>query len=239
MTRDDMPEKCFARETFPDDEPSHDWNLIQLEQYAQAQHEAIVQGETTLAPTYHRLGRSLELIRRKRGRGAWGKYLESLKIHRVRACKARAIACHFATPEEVEGMTVEAAYEAAKSNRDGASGVRRTRTGADHSDSQEGPEQEDAGVFSHDDAVDEVRTFLTDVRDRADQLIDTTAFLEQEKRTALIPAYRAALDQLHFLGRVLGAEEEPRGGREPPPRPEPEMPGEPGGMCAPESPGPS
>ena len=44
-----------------------------------------------------------------------------------------------ATPEEVEGMTVEAAYEAAKSNRDGASGVRRNRTGADHSDSQKGP----------------------------------------------------------------------------------------------------
>ena len=136
-------------------------------------------------------------------------------------------------------MTVEAAYEAAKSNRDGHSGVRRTRTGADHSDSQEGPEQEDAGVFSHDDAVDEVRTFLTDVRDRADQLIDTTAFLEQEKRTELIPAYRAALDQLHFLGRVLGAEEEPRRRPRATAPSGAEMPGEPGGMCTPESPGPS
>jgi hypothetical protein len=63
---------CFARETFSGDELSHSWNLIQLESCAQAQHETIVRAEKSSAPAYHRLGRALEIIRRKRGRGDWG-----------------------------------------------------------------------------------------------------------------------------------------------------------------------
>ena len=64
MVKESDSSECFARETFADDEPSHGWNQIQLEQYAQTQHDTIVRGETTLAPAYYRLGRSLEMLRR-------------------------------------------------------------------------------------------------------------------------------------------------------------------------------
>ena len=84
MCTDAAQEDCFACEIAPEAEPSHGWNLMQLEEYAKAQHDAIVRSETTFAPAYQRLGRALELIRPKRGRGEWGKHLESLGTHRVR-----------------------------------------------------------------------------------------------------------------------------------------------------------
>jgi hypothetical protein len=45
MNTDGTFEKCFARETGRGDEPTYAWKFIQLEQYAPAQHEAIVRGD--------------------------------------------------------------------------------------------------------------------------------------------------------------------------------------------------
>lgn len=196
--------ECFARETFPDDLPSHDWDLLQLEQYAQAQHAAIVGGEKTLAPTYYRLGRCLEMIRRKRGRGAWGKYLESLGIHRVRACKARAIARHFGAPEAVAEIAVEEAYEQCKNKRSHVCRPRR-RGPADSDNPQE---TQDVARSAGEKEADDIRAFLTEVCARVEALIDVAAFAEHERRAALFPAYRAALERLQFLGRMLGADDE-------------------------------
>lgn len=214
MATEVTPDECFARETLPDDGPSHVWTLIELEQYARAQYEAIIRGETTLAPTYHRLGRSLELIRRKRGRGAWGKYLGSLGIHRVRACKARAIARHFATPDAVAEMAVEEAYEASKSKHPRVFHTRRDRANADHTDSKENQGNQNAAEPAREHEANEIEAFLADVRARADTLIDAAAFAEHKSRSALFPLYRAAMERLQCLGRMLGAEDELRNGRE-------------------------
>ena len=95
MDREEPPPDVSGAKQIPGGGPDRDWGLLDLEQYAQAQHQEIVAGEATLAPAYWRLGQALNLIRHQRGQGAWGKYLESLGIHRVRACKARSIARHF------------------------------------------------------------------------------------------------------------------------------------------------
>jgi len=215
VNTESAPDECFGAKHFPDDEPSYGWGLIDLEQYAQAQHAVIVRGETTLAPTYWRLGRSLELIRRQRGRGAWGKYLESLHIHRVRACKARAICRHFSTAESVAGLAVEEAYKESKSKPTrGAPRTRGDRPGADRSDVREETEDHDVAQPAREKGVEEIAAFLSEVHARAGELIDAAAFAELEERTKLFPAYRSALEQLQFLGRMLGVEDEPRTGNE-------------------------
>ena len=55
MATDADLSECFARATFPDDESSHGWNRIQLEQCAQSQHEAIVQGVSAYRYALERL----------------------------------------------------------------------------------------------------------------------------------------------------------------------------------------
>jgi hypothetical protein len=59
MATEEKPDERLAHETRPDNEPSHGWGLDDLARYAQAQHEAIVQGEMFMVPAYHRLGRTL------------------------------------------------------------------------------------------------------------------------------------------------------------------------------------
>jgi hypothetical protein len=48
---------------------------------------------------------------------------------------------------------------------------------------------------------------LVNVQRGADEFVDVAAFLERDRRAALFQAYRAALERLQFLGRMLGAEE--------------------------------
>lgn len=197
--------ECFARETVLD-EPSNAWDLMKLEQYAQTQHEAIVQGERTLAPAYHRLGRALEMLRRKRGRGSWYKYLESLGIHPVRACKARAIARHFSSAQAVAEMPVEEAYLASKKQRSKVS--RRSQDGEERGNSQEESQSQDTARSSEAIEVDEVEAFLANIGSRADTLIDTVAFMDQAKRKTLFSAYQDALKRLQSLGRLLGFDDQ-------------------------------
>ncbi len=206
MTTKSESESCFARETIAGGEPSHGWDLMTLEQYAQGQHEAIVGGETTLAPAYWRLGRSLELLIRKRGRKAWGKYLESLGIHRVRACKARAIARHFATADAVANIPVEHAYEQGKRRHAQQNGRVKNRVDTDHS-----PEAQDTVQPEHTNGIAALEAFLSEVSARADELIDTASFAELEQRQPLLPIYRTALQRLQLLGQMLGIQAEPPG----------------------------
>ena len=198
-----------SRETIADQELSHAWNQIQVEEYAKTQHELIVVGEQTFAPAYCRLGRALKLLQEKRGRRGWGDYLESLGIHRVRACKARAIARHFSTPEAVAGLSVEAAYEQSKSRRAGGAGRRQGRAHEGKAGSGQAAAQ-GGEPGARELGAEEIGAFLADVRDRADVLVNAAAFADADRRAELIPLYRDALARLQYFGRMLGAEDEPR-----------------------------
>ena len=65
----------------------------------------------------------------------------------------------------------------------------------------------------------DLETYLAQVCDQAERLIDVAAFLEKDRRELLYPRYRAALEQLQYLGRMLGAEDKSPTGDEPFPKP--------------------
>jgi hypothetical protein len=197
MTADNSGES-FGAKPLSDDEPSHAWDLERLGKYARKEHDAIVRGETTLSPHYWRLGQALQLARKQLGRGQWGRYLAELGVHKVRAAKARAIYRTFSTPEAVAGMAVEEAYEQRKRNQPSA---RRRGRRRQLMDGQAPAEN-----------TDELQAFLMDVCARAEQLVDSAAFVEPSRRAALFPLVHSAVEKLNHLGRMLGAGDDPRAG---------------------------
>ncbi|HPM85328.1 MAG TPA: hypothetical protein PLF81_31715, partial [Candidatus Anammoximicrobium sp.] len=112
MSKDDNGEKCFGAKHFSPDEPDDTWSIEKLGEHARRQHEVIVRGERDLAPAYWELGRALQIARRQLRRGQWGQFLAAHGIHRVRACRARAIFRSHPTLKAVAELTVEEAYEA-------------------------------------------------------------------------------------------------------------------------------
>jgi hypothetical protein len=197
MSKDDNGEKCFGAKHFSPDEPDDTWGLEQLGEHARQQHEIIVKGERALAPAYWQLGCALQIAKRQLGRSHWGKFLAAHGIHRVRACRARAIFRSHPTPEAVAELTVEEAYEARVTRQV----HRRAKDKSTVQDDQSGPrlpgERTEAGL----------QAYLVNVQRGADEFVDVAAFLERDRRAALFQAYRAALERLQFLGRMLGAEE--------------------------------
>lgn len=186
--------ESFGAKPFEEEEPSHTWELDRLTQYAREQHETIVQGEQTLSPAYWRLGQALHLARKRLGRGQWGKYLEKLGIHKVRAAKARAIFRTFSTPKAVSGMAVEDAYDQRQRRQRRAPQKARDRKSSDRP-------AENADT-------DALAAFFEEVSTRAEELVDAAAFAEQERRQKLFPVLRTALDRLEYLGQILGAQDE-------------------------------
>lgn len=199
MSKDDEGEKCFGAKHFSDDEPNDTWSIEQLGERARQQHEVIVRGERDLAPAYWELGRALQIARRELRRGQWGRFLDEHGIHRVRACRARAIFRSHPTLEAVAELSVEEAYEARATRQ-----FHRRRT-KDESTVQE--DQSDPRLPREKTEAD-LQTYLANVQRGADEFVDVAAFLERDRRAALFQAYRAALERLQFLGRMLGAEEE-------------------------------
>jgi len=100
-------------------------------------------------------------------------------------------------------LTVEEAYEARVTRQ-----VHRRRAKdkstvqGDQSDPRLPREKTEAGL----------QQFLVHVQEGAEEFIDLAAFLERDRRTALFHAYRAALERLQFLGRILGAQDGPHSG---------------------------
>ena len=70
-----------------------------------------------LTPTYWLLGWALELVHAKLTVRQFGHFLQEHGIHKVRASKARAIARFYSTPEELAGVSVQDAYQAAIKTR--------------------------------------------------------------------------------------------------------------------------
>lgn len=91
--------------------PSHSWELDRLAGYAQQQHAHLIEEEKAVAPNYWRLGMALTLLRKNFGRGQWGMCLVALKIDKTRASKARAIFRTFSAESDMEGLSVEEAYD--------------------------------------------------------------------------------------------------------------------------------
>jgi len=179
----------------PDEEPSESWDLDSVSHYAKTQHDLIVQGEHTLAPLYWRLGQSLHFARKLVPRGHWGGYLEELGVHKVRASKARAIYRTFSTPDAVTGMAIEEAYDQR---------VRRTAVAENRRRPSKTREE------CEPDEWVKLETFLLEVCDRAEGLVDVAAFATQDRRTDLFSVFRLAMERLRNLGRLLGAEDEQR-----------------------------
>jgi hypothetical protein len=152
----------FAPKHFAAGEPDHSWGLKQLGDYARRQHNAIVQGETSLAASYWRLGQVLELARKQLGRGHWSRFLKSLGVHKARASKARAIYRSFPNPETLTGVAVEEAYD-----------QRQPR----HVPSRRKDHPEDLSSDSVEPKrPDTLRTFPAEVCVRPDKPVDAAAF---------------------------------------------------------------
>jgi hypothetical protein len=197
----DTTSEGFAPKPFAEGEPDHSWGLDQLGDYARQQHDAIVQGETSLAGTYWRLGQVLELARKQLARGHWSRFLTSLGVHKVRASKARAIYRSFATPEALAGVAVEEAYD--QRQRRQIDRWRKPRREDSRSESAE-PNRQDT-----------LATFLAEICVRADQFVDMATFAEQEETAKLVPVLRDAIERLQQLGRLLGVADPFNGPAEP------------------------
>ena len=96
---------------FPPGDPTANWNVDDLGEYARFQHEGIVDGEKTLAPLYWSLGLSLRLAKRHFNYGQWSQYLAKWGISKARAARANAIYRTFADQGDVMGLSVEEAYD--------------------------------------------------------------------------------------------------------------------------------
>lgn len=203
MSKDASTDESFGPKLFLPEEPDHTWDLERLGVFARAKQEAILQGERSLTPLYWSLGMTLEIARKQIGRGAWGRQLEEWGISKAMACRARAIFRTFSSPEDLAELTVEEAFSQRQRRQFHAHRAQRNDDAAD----QSAGEAEDQPGHEH--GADELGAYFSEVRARADRLIDSAAFLDQEQRRGLFPAYRTAIERLQFLGRMLGAEDEP------------------------------
>jgi len=169
MAQKTSDEKSCETQLFGAEEPTPEWTVEQLGDYARTQHELIVDRERSLAIGYWKLGGALEILRGRFKRGEWGKYLDKLEIDRTRASRARAIRRCFPSGEELQGLTVAEAY-ARRQRKPG-----RPRGG-------EGKPDDDLGDHKH-ALVD----FVQEVNEKAAAMFDEAAFADGEEALTLLP----------------------------------------------------
>jgi len=157
--------------------PQENWELDRLAQYACTQHDAISEGESSLAQLYWRLGLALNLARQHFNRGQWGRFLEDLGIDRTRASKARAIHCTFDTEDGVEGLSVQEAYRRRK-RKPRKSGARKRRKRREHHG---------------------MDRWLLEVCKMADFFLDEASCVKPDEATSLLPPIEAAVEGLTLL----------------------------------------
>lgn len=104
----EMPLKGFDPQPLAN--PTADWSIERLGEYAAEQHRGMARDEQSLTVRYWRLGMALELARNKTSHGQWRHFLDAHHIDKTRASKARAIYASFSRAEELAGLTVEEAY---------------------------------------------------------------------------------------------------------------------------------
>ena len=157
-------------------------------------------GERDLAPAYWELGRASQIARGQLRRGQWGKFLAAYGIHRVRACRARAIFRSHPTSEAVAGSTVEEAYERRVTRQiHGRRAKDRSTSQDDQADPWLPREKSEAGL----------QAYLNNVKQGAEEFVDLAAFLERDRRAALFHAYRAAWSSCSFSAGCLVPKTDP------------------------------
>lgn len=97
-------------------EPSTAWSLAELTAAAQRENERIEKSKTFVTPRYWRLGRALNLVRKKKKfpRGTWEPWLAQHKIKKLNAFRARRLAKYFSSVQKLRGLALEDALAIAK-----------------------------------------------------------------------------------------------------------------------------
>jgi hypothetical protein len=116
MTEPETAPKSCGPQPLPTGSPCAEWTTDELLDYSNAQNQAILDEERTLAVAYWRLGRALNLLREDCQYGQWAQLLERLGIDKTRASKARAIARTFDDERQLAGLTIEEAYQRRRRN---------------------------------------------------------------------------------------------------------------------------
>ena len=197
MTREkaDRSKSCGPK-LLDNEEPSQDWSLEKLNNYARLQCREILDGKKLLTPMYWRLGAALSLAKKAFKHGEWCQHLEDQGIDKTQASKARAIHQTFAKVVDVAGLTVEEAY------------ARRKRGHAAKTEGDAEPTQD----------VRRLRKSVRSISTRAESLIHAATSTVPEEAMILIPAVREAIRKLqellvHFESQVDAARSSVKAGK--------------------------
>ena len=182
MTMNPEDEKSCDPQLFGDD-PTEEWGIERLGQYAQARHQEIEAEEQSLACTYWRLGLALNLARREFSHGQWTKFLDALGIDKTRASRARAIQRSFDTECSLEGMSVQEAYRCRK---------RKVRKPSANKERRKKSKQKTTMV-----------DWLFDVCNKADLYCAEADFADSEEASSLLSVIENAVAELTRLQRRL------------------------------------
>lgn len=166
-------------------EPSHSTPLERLNALATSEHDALVTGERAATSHYWRLGRVLDLARKKVSRGDWANYLKTLGIEKTRASKAKTIYRTFSTVDKVADLSVAQAYE----HR-----VRSPRVKKAENSTSEADRSARTVSLPH-----WVQTFADD----AERLRDEAEFLTEQEARIVLSVLAQAVDLLVELQATL------------------------------------
>jgi hypothetical protein len=180
MDHEACPDKSCTPQHFTSGCPTNEWTPEQLSTYAQAQHEAILDGERHLTVAYWRLGMALNLLRRNYNYGQWARLLTALSIEKTKASRARTIARSFGRENDLAGLTVKQALDRrAKGERKPAAGQSGLKKSC------------------------KLGQFLDHVTRTAELLIDEAGFAASCEAAVMLPVVDAALDKLVRIRGLL------------------------------------
>lgn len=178
-----LAESCDPQ-LLDDERPSRNWGLDKLGEFAQRQQRRIVDGEQALTLVYWLLGQALDFARKQLTQGQWGAYLAELGIDKTRASKARAIFRTFPSLQNVEGKSVEEAYEHRERRHE------QTPRAAKRKPKSKGKA---------------LKAFLGSVPKEAEAMLCQAATMQPSEVHKLITAIDAAIENLQRLRETLAA----------------------------------
>lgn len=99
--------------------PRVTWSMSRLTALAKREHARVHTRRVRVTPHYWRLGRALNLIRRKRKfpRGTWEPWLAAHEITKLNAFRGRRLASFFSSAKDLHRLSLEDALEMAKPKR--------------------------------------------------------------------------------------------------------------------------
>jgi hypothetical protein len=174
----DIPDKGCGPQLFANATPTTEWDVDQLGEFAAVEHQAILSGETTLAPRYWRLGLALNLARKQIRHGKWMNFLRAHVIDKTRASKARAIHRTFERENDLDGLTVEEAY------------ARRARRRGGHTSESRDP-------------IQKLATYLHALRDVAEDVATDAPWTSPESAAEVLNDLEQVVSALDQIRQIL------------------------------------